>query len=698
MRLDLRPLVRRFVRAPSFTLISLLTLALGIGATTAMFAVVNGVLLKPLPYHQPDRLVGLWHVAPGLVAEPVNQSPALHLTYRDENRVFEDIGMWADTRPTVTGLGEPERVDGMQVTDGTLRLLGVVPALGRIFAAEDVAPNAPLTTVVSWGYWQTRLGADPAVVGRTITVNGTAREIIGVLPRGFRLLDRDAALYLPLQFDPAEVILGNFSYQGLARLKPGMGVAQANADLARLLPVAAERFARGISLQMMQEAQFAPNVRPLVTDVIGDIGTVLWVLLGTVGIVLLIACANVANLFLVRAEGRYREVAVRTALGASRATIAREFLAEGVLLGLMGGAVGLVLAAGGLHLLRTIGPERLPRLHEIGIDGSVLGVALAVSIAAGALLSLLPMLRHTGAAMASGLRDGGRAGEGRERHRARSVLVVTQLALALMLLAGSGLMLRTVQALRTAQPGFQDPANVLTFRLAIPSAEVPEPERVLLMHEQIRAALEAVPGVASVALASAAPMDGGASHDPVEPEAFPSPPGQLPPIRRYQSVAPGWFTTLRAPLVAGRDISWDDVRSHRPVIVISENLAREYWSDPQMAIGQRVRNMDGRPWREIVGVVADIHHEGVDRPAPATAYWPLLIADLWEEGLSIQRTITYALRLERPLSPELAGAVRQAVWAVNPNLPVAEVRTLDELVRRSMARTSFTLVMLGIAA
>jgi predicted permease len=695
---NMRPLLRRFLRTPAFTFVSLLTLALGIGATTAMFAVVNGVLLRPLPYPDPDRLVGVWHEAPGLVAEPVNQSPALHFTYRDESRVFDEIGMWAESRPTVTGLGEPERIEAMRVTDGTLRLLGARPVRGRIFTPEDDAPGAPLTALVSWSYWQTRLGADADVIGRSITVEGRAREIIGVLPRGFRLLDRDAALYLPFQFDPAEVILGNFSYQGIARLRDGASIALANDDLARLLPVAAERFPRGITLQMMQEARFAPAVRPLAVDVVGDIGTMLWVLLGTVGIVLLIACANVANLFLVRAEGRYREVAVRTALGASRWRIAQDFLAEGVLLPLFGGAAGLALAAAGLRLLRNIGPERLPRLHEITLDGTVLLAALLLSVMAGALLAVVPMLRHARENITGALRDGGRGGEGRERHRARSVLVVGQLALALMLLAGSGLMIRSAQALRSVHPGFDAPEAILSFRLSIPAAEVAEPDAVLLVHEQIRSAVEAVPGVSRASLASAAPMDGNSSVDPIEAEEFPVPPGQLAPIRRYAWIAPGWFETMGTTIVAGRDFGWDDLRNRAPIVLVSESLAREYWGSADAAIGRRVRNVEGRPWREVVGVVSDIHYEGLDRAAPATAYWPMLLADLWEDETFTQRSMTYVLRLERDFTSALADDVRRAVWSVNPNVPLADLRTLDQLVQRSMARTSFTLVMLGIAA
>ncbi|HSK17675.1 MAG TPA: ABC transporter permease [Longimicrobiales bacterium] len=695
----LRQLVRQFVRAPSFTTVSVITLALGIGSTTAMFAVVDGVLLEPLPYEAPDRLVGLWHEAPGLDLEDVNQSPALYLTYRAESRVFEDIGMWAAGRAAITGLGEPERIEVMRVTDGTLRLLGVRAARGRIFTREDDAAGAALTAVLSWGYWQTRLGSDPAAIGRTITVNGEPREIVGVLPRGFRLLDQDASIYLPLQFDPAEVILGNFSYQGLGRLKPGVTTAQADADLARLIPIAAERFPRGMTLQMLTEARFAPDVRPLSAEVIGDVGKVLWMLLGTVGIVLLVAGANVANLFLVRAEGRYREVAVRTALGASRARIAREFFAESIALALIGGMLGLGMAAAAVRVLKAVGPEQLPRLQDIAIDGTVLAVAFGLSVLVGALLGLVPVLRHSGEAITAGLRDGGRGGStGRERHRARNTLVVAQLALALVLLAGSGLLVRSAQALRNVDPGFERPGDVLSFRLSIPQAEVSEPAAVLATHRRIMQEVEAIPGVAAVALTSAQPMEGYSSSDPIDPEEFPAPPGQLAPIRRYKWLSPGWFATLGTPLLAGRDFTWNDMQTRVPIVIVSESLAREYWDSPQDAIGKRVRNVEGRPWREIVGVAADVREDGVDQDPPPIAYWPMLVADVWEDGVDVQRTMAYTLRLERELTPALTDAVRRAVWAVNPNLPLADVTTLEQLFDRSRARTSFTLVMLSIAA
>jgi predicted permease len=695
----IRQLVRRFRRAPSFTAICVLTLALGIGATTAMVAVVDGVLLEPLPYPDQDRLVGVWHEAPGLGFDEVNQSPGLHAMYRDDSRVFEDIGMWSGTRATITGLGEPEQIDGVRVTDGTLRMLGATPVRGRIFSAEDDTYGAPLTAVLSWDYWQTRFGGDPATVGRTISVDGRPREVIGVLPRDFRLLDVDPAIFLPLQFDPANLIIGNFSYEGIARLRPDVTIAQANADVARMIPLATERYPGALTLTMLTEARFAPAIRPLHVDVVGDIGNVLWVLLGTVAIVLLIACANVANLFLVRAEGRYREVAVRTALGASRSRIAREFLGEGIGMAITAGVFAVGLAAGGLRVLRVLGAERLPRLHEVAIDGSVLLVAFLLSLLAGGLLSIVPILRHGGGNVAGSLREGGRGGSaGRERHRARSALVVAQLALALLLLAGSGLMIRSALAMRNVDPGFDAPESLLTMRLAIPGAEVPDPEAVTAMHERIAQEIAAVPGVASVGLSSSVPLDTYNSADPIEFEEFPVPAGQLAPIRQYTWIAPGFFATLGTPLLAGRDFTWDDIRNQRPVVILSERLVQQHYDDPRQAVGKRVRNIADSPWREVIGVAADMHDEGLDQEPSTTAYWPLLVRDLWNDGVNAQWSLAYSLRLERPLTPALMAAVRSAVWSVNANLPIAAVQTMDELVDRSMARTTFTLIMLGIAA
>ena len=381
LRNRLRRVTRRLLRAPLFTSVAVLTLGLGIGANTAIFSVIRGVLLKPLPFDHPDELVGVWHSATGLGLPLLNQAPSLYLTYREDGRVFEESGMWDRDDVSITGSGEPERVEALDVTDGTLSLLRVQPAIGRRFTAEDDSPKAPERIMLAYSYWQRRYAGDPGVLGRQLIVDGTPREIIGVLPASFKFLDTNPQIILPFRLNRAELFVGNFSFMGLARLKPGVTIAQANADVARMIPLVMERFpmAPGFTKQMFQEARLAPNLRPLAQDVIGDVGRVLWVILGTVGIVLLIACANVANLFLVRAEGRQQELAIHAALGAGSGRIAWELLSESLLLGLIGGVVGLGLASIGVRTLVAVAPSGLPRVHDIGIDPVVLLFTLGIS-------------------------------------------------------------------------------------------------------------------------------------------------------------------------------------------------------------------------------------------------------------------------------------------------------------------------------
>ena len=698
--MKLRYVLRKLARTPLFTTVSVLTLALGIGANTAIFSVVNGVLLKPLPFQDPEALVGAWHTAPGLGFDEVNQSPATYFTYREESRTFEDIGMWDNTQVSITGLEEPEEVDAVRVTDGTFPILRVQAEMGRVFTAEDDSPGTPETVILGHGYWQARFGGDPGVLGKMLRVDGEPREIVGVMPASLRFLRFDPAVFLPFQFDRAEVFMGNFSYQALARLKPGATVEQANADVDRMIPMAVEKFPKGITLANLREARVGPLVRPLKQDVVGDIGNVLWVLLGTVGVVLLVACANVANLFLVRAEGRQQELAVRTALGADRRRLARELLLESIALGVLGGVAGLAVAYGGIRLLVAMGADSLPRLEEITIDPLVLMFTLGISIFAGLLLGLLPVFKFGSLNLVSALKEGGRGGsEGKERHRARSVLVVSQIALALVLLIASGLMIRSFQALKRVHPGFDRPAEVLTLRLFIPEAEVEDKVQAVRTHQQILERIKAVPGVNSVGLSSSITMDGWDSNDAVYVEGFlPASEDQLPPIRRFKWVSENYFETMGNPLLAGRPISWADIYGLTPVVVVTENFAREYWKDPAKAIGKRIKQNMDNPWREIIGVVGNVHDDGVSEEATALIYWPMLVADFWDEELATIRAMAYAIRTDRAGSTSLLNEVRQAVWSVNPNLPLANVTTLDELHQESMARTSFTLVMLGIAA
>jgi predicted permease len=678
-----------------------LTLGVGIGANTAIFSVVYGVLLKPLPFHDPDHLVGVWHSAPGMNFQVLNQSPATYLTYRDDNRVFVDIGLWDTTAVSVTGTGEPERVEALLVTDSVLPVLNVHPQVGRSFDAEDDSPRSPERVMLSHAYWQRKFGGDPAISGRGIVVDGRPREIIGVLPAGFSFLGRSPQLVLPFRINRAEVFIGNFSFQSLARLKPGVTIEQANADIARMIPLVVERFPlpQGFTRQMFEEVRLAPNVRPLAQDVVGDVGRVLWVLLGTVGLVLLIACANVANLFLVRAEGRQQELAIHAALGAGSQRIAWELLSESLTLGFLGGAVGLLLAYSGVRLLVAAAPEGLPRVEAIGIDPIVLLFTVAISLAAGLLFGLLPVLKYATPRLSSSLKEGGRlSSAGRERHRARNALVVVEIALAVVLLVASGLMIRSFQAMRDVDPGFRNPEEVLTLRVSIPAMLVREPEQVARTHQQISDRIRSLPGIASVGLSNSITMDGNDSNDPIFVEDFPGPGGRIPPLRRFKWIGESYFETMGNPIIAGRPISWADVYSASQVVVVSENFAREYWKEPSAAIGRRIRQSPNNPWRTIVGVVGNERDDGVARPATFIVYWPMLVKDFWTSPVFVQRSMAYAIRTARAGSPTLLKEIQQAVWSVNPNLPLASVRTLDEIRAESMAQTSFALVMLGIAA
>jgi putative ABC transport system permease protein len=370
----------------------------------------------------------------------------MYFTYRDENRSFEDIGIYTGDSVSVTGLAEPEQVKALDVTDGVIPVLGVRPLLGRSFSRKDDSPGSPETVMLSYGYWQRRFSGNPAVLGRRLTIDGKAREVIGVMPRNFRFLDFDVEIFAPFQFDRGKTFLGNFSYNGVGRLKPGVTLAQANADMVRMLPIVNRKFAPppGFSVKLFESAHIAPALRPFKRDLTGDIGKVLWVLMGTIGVVLLIACANVANLLLVRAESRHLEFLVRSALGASRWRLAADFLAESITLALIGGLFGLTLAFVALRILRAIAPSGIPRLNEIGIDLPVLLFALCVSLLTGQLFGSVPILKYARASLGTGLREGGRTlSQSRERHRARNTLVVVQVALALILLISSGLMIRT---------------------------------------------------------------------------------------------------------------------------------------------------------------------------------------------------------------------------------------------------------------
>jgi putative ABC transport system permease protein len=692
--------LRRLLHSPLFTVVTLLTLAIGIGANTAIFSVVDGILLKPLPFAEPGRLVGLWHTAKGINLNEVNLCPSLYFTYREQARSFTDVGAYNGGSVSVTHITKPEQVSAMFASDGVLPLLGVQPALGRFFTRRDDMDGSPRTAILAYGYWRNRFGGSPSAIGRHIIVDGDDREIIGVLPRTFEFTDPKLALILPLQLNRNKAVLGNFSYRGIARLKPGVTLAQANADIGRLIPIWLKSWPPppGFSAKLFEDARLGPNLRPFMQDVVGDIGNVLWLIMGTIGLVLLIACANVANLLLVRAEGRQHELAVRAALGAGWGRIARDLLGESVLLGLAGGALGLALAFGSLRLLVALGPANLPRLNEVGINPRALLFTLAVSLVSGLLFGLLPVFKYAVIRPGTGLRDSSRSvSAGRDRLRARNLLVVFQVALALVLLISSGLMIRTFYALRQIQPGFTNPEQVMTLRVFIPESQIKEPERAMRSHQEILSRISAIPGVEAASFTSAVTMSGNDSSDVLSAEDHPVADGKVPPIRRYKFIAPGYFHTMGRQFLAGRDLTWTEIFGFRPVALVSENLAREYWGSPAAAVGKRVREGMKDDWREIIGVVANEYDDGVQTKPPTVVYWPILMKNFWGEKFIEQRTATYVIRSKRAGSATLLNDLQHTIWSVTPDSPLFDVRTLEEIYGRSMARTSFTLIMLGIA-
>jgi len=700
---QLRQVLRRLGRAPLFTIITLITLGVGVGANTVIFSVLEGVLLKPLPYPHPEQLIGVWHQAPGVGITNLNMSPSIYFIDREQNTTFQDLGVYDGDSLSVTGAGEPEQVRGLDVSDGTLPMLGVKPALGRLFTREDDSPSAPDTVLLAYGYWRQKFGGATSVIGRSITVDGKPREIIGVLPQGFHFLDyEDVSLVVPFKWDRSKIKLGNFSYQAMARLKPGVTMAQASADVARMLPIANRSFPapEGFSAALFEKAQIAPNLRPLKQDVVGDIGKVLWVLMGSIAMVLLIACANVANLLLVRVDGRRQELAIRAALGAGWGRIATELMFESVVLGLLGSLLGLALAFGALQVLVALAPTGLPRIHEIGIDLPVLLFTFAIAMFSSLLFGSIPIFKYAGAHLNTGLREGGRAlSQSRQQHRARNVLVVVQVGLALVLLICSGLMIRTFRALMHVPPGFTGPDAVQTFRFYVPETEIPDSdrERLVRMDQELLGKLGAIPGVSSVSFSSAIPMDGRNSMDLLFAEDRAYAEGELPPVRRFKFVSPGFLATMGTALIAGRDITWEDTYQRIPVAMISESFAKEYWRDARSALGKRIRVGNTDDWRQIVGVVGDVYDDGVDKPAGSSVYWPVMMDRFEGQKEMLRRGIGFVIRSPRAGSQAFLNEVRATVWSVDPNIPLANVHTLGYFYTQSMARTSFTLVMLAVA-
>ncbi len=710
---DVRYAARSLRHNPMFTVVAALTLAIGIGANTAVFSVINSVLLNPLPYPQSQELVVVRQVAPsaaGLASfvDGLHLSPSMYFTYAEQNQTFQSLGVWNAGTANVTGVADPEQVRVVGISDGVLQTLGVPPALGRWLSVADQAPKGDIpgtffgrstTLMLNYGYWQRRFGGDRSVIGRNITVDSQLFEIVGVMPEGFRLVNTDADLIVPLAFNRNKVILAGFGFNGIGRLKPGVSIQQANADITRLLPIWMDSWTNGPGSngRIYETWKIAPDIRPLKEQVVASVMRILWVVMATIAIVMLIACANVTNLLLVRSESRQQELAVRSALGGGWGRIIRGLLVESALLGLIGGVLGTALAYAGLRILVKIGPSNLPRLNEVSLGAPALAFTLALSLLSSLLFGLIPALKYAGPRIAETLRSAGRtASVSRQRHRARGVLVVAQVAMALVLLVSAGLMIRTFRALRTVEPGFTHPEYLQTLRITIPDSLVPEAQRVLRLQNDMVDKLSAIPGVTSVGFASEMPMEGlDPNWDNIFVEGRTYSRDEIPPLRFFKYVSPGFFHASGTRMIAGRDITWNEVYASKQVAMISENLARELWGSASTAVGKRFRQFSAGPWWEVVGVIEDVRENGIQEKPPMTVYWPTILT--YRNQQEATRSVTFVVRSDRTGTEGLINQIRQAVWSVNSSLPLAAIRSMQEIYDESLARISFTLVMLAIS-
>ncbi|MEO6447586.1 MAG: ABC transporter permease [Gemmatimonadaceae bacterium] len=700
---------RSLRRTPAFMITASLTLVMGLGAAIAIFAVVNGVILRPLPYGDPERLVGAWHDLPPVGLLHTQQTAATYFTYRKFARSIEDIGVYQDGAVNVSepgGAAEPQRLESVQMSRSVLELLQVPPAIGRNFSEAEDLPKGPDVLIIGHALWRNRFGADRRIIGKTLEVNGRTREIIGVMPPGFHFPSSDTQLWLPLALDPADPFGGGFNYNAIARLKPGMSLGAAQRDLAAVLPRILDvspNMVPGVSTQMMlDQAKPQPVLVPLKQDVIGDIAGTLWMVAAAAGLVLLVACFNVANLILVRADSRQRELAVREALGASRFRVMTHLLAESALLALIAGTLGVGLAWTAVRTLvaGTANSERvsIPRLAEVHIDSSTLLFTLGLVVLVTVACSVMPALRIGRVALATTLREGGRGGTaGRAQQRIRGALVAVQIALSLMVLAGSGLLLRTFQRLHEVRLGF-DPAHVATFWLSPPQLQYRSDSMLVQFFSRLGARVEALPGVQSVGFSSRLPLETyGINQNPFYAEDDESAATKIPKLQIFTTIDAGYLRTMGIPLLAGRTFEPMD-RQRDGEAIISRQTAITFWNDStgRAALGKRFRGLPSGPWSTIIGVVGDARDTALTAPPSHTVYFPEVTA---ADSLFGQNRRTMALVVRTSGDPEaITAAVQRVVRDLDPTLPTFDVRPMSRVVSASMAKLSFTILILGAAA
>jgi putative ABC transport system permease protein len=677
-RQDLRYALRSLGRTPGFTLVASLTLALGLGANTAMFSVIQAVLLRPLPYQEPDRLVMVWeHNLPRQRDRNV-VSPANYLRWRERATSFTDLAMYTWSSTVFTGGDAPERVSGRSVTTNLFSVLGAQPVLGRVFTAEEGVPGGPEVILLSHGLWQRRFGGDPSVVGRQVAIAGGTVTVVGVMPAAFRALGTEE------YWEPFTIGAETREPQGryamvLGRLKPGISPERAGAEMITI--------ARGLESEFPDfDTGWSTTVVPLTEQVVGGARQMLLVLLGAVALVLLIACANVANLTLVRATGRARETAVRVALGAPRGRLVRQWLLESLVLAALGGAAGLLLGVWGVDLLKALAPSDVPRLTEIRLDGGVLVVTALVVLIVGVLAGLPAAVgirsRHSALAEATQRTTAGGASQ-----RWRQGLVVVQLALALMLLAGAGLMVRSLSRLLAVNPGF-DPAGVLTVELSLPSALYEDGPRRNAFFDRVLEQVRGMPGVTTAGVVSALPLTGLASATSFRVVGRPEPAAGQWPVADIRSADEGYFPALGIPLKRGRLPAPADAPSSPPVVVINETMARQLWPDGD-PIGARVRVNWNDPEMEpeVVGVVGDVRHTGLDGDVRPMIYYPR-----WQSPSGYMVLVVRSVTDPLALAASIRGVVRQ----LDPALPMGDIAPMHEYVSRSVADRRYPMLLLGL--
>jgi len=690
---DARHGVRGFLKTPGFAAVVVATLALGIGANTAIFSVVNAVLIRPLPYPSSDRLITLWNKYPKMGLSQAAISGPDFVDRSESSRVFEQVGAITDASLNLTGGGDPERIRGVRASAGLFQVLGVQPALGRAFRPEEDRPGAEPVVVVSHGLFERRFGGDRAWVGRPILLNGKSHTLVGVMPPGFAYPSPQTEMWVPLALSADQVNpdqRGNEYLAAVARLKPGVTVAAAQVEMDRITVKILQDSPSGMR-DYLTSAGWGCVLVPLKENVVGDSGKALLVLLGAVGFVLLVACANVSGLQLARAATRQREIAIRTALGAGRGRLIRQLLTESLMLGAVGGILGVLVASWGVDLLIRIRPANLPRLEEVSLDSRVLLFSASLSILAAMLSGLFPALRLSKTSPNEALKEGGRSATGGLKHlRVQRLLVVSQVALALVLLIGAGLMLRSFESLMKVDAGFE-PKNVLTAYTSLPSSKYPDPAARQAFFDQLVGKLGALPGVKDVATGSLVPLAEGNWTASFFPEGQEPGRGEASPLASMRLVSPGYFRTLGIPLRRGRDFSdHDDTKSPR-VVVVDEAAARRLWpgEDP---LGKRITFSDsaeGATWLSVVGVVGDIKDTALDREPMIHVYRPY--AQQAIPGMFV------ALRTAS--SPAaILPAVRRELRLLDPEQPLYAVQTMQGYVEDSLAQPRLRFILIGLFA